>query len=140
MSFVVWKCLWRKSKLVLNRYRQIHLCWKTLKQGLALQRIGWTDHYQNEKIKKKKGFGLIKDELFEKIMKRFVGLRANAYSYLIDDGSEDKKAKSIKMWVIKRKHEFENYKNCLEATPIENKINHLEKHEIGKNCSKKYHS
>ena len=85
---------------------------------------------------KKKVIGLIKDELFEKIMKKFVGLRANVYSYLIHDGSEDKKAKSIKMCVTKRKHEFENYKNYLEATSIENKINHLEKHEIGKNCRK----
>ena len=24
-------------------------------------------------------------------------------------------------------HKFENYENCLEATPLENKINHLEK-------------
>ena len=25
-------------------------------------------------------------------------------------------------WVIKRKLKFENYKNCLEATQLENKI------------------
>ena len=31
------------------------------------------------------------------------------------------------MCVIKRKLKFENYKNCLEATHLENKINHLEK-------------
>ena len=29
-------------------------------------------------------------------MKKFVGLRAKTYSYLIDDGSEDKKAKNRK--------------------------------------------
>ena len=29
--------------------------------------------------------------------------------------------------VIKRKLKFENYKNCLEATQLENKINQLEK-------------
>ena len=33
----------------------------------------------------------------------FVGLRAKAYSHLIDDGSEDKKAKDTKNCVIKRK-------------------------------------
>ena len=32
-------------------------------------------------------------------MTEFVGLRAKTYSYLIDDGSEDKKAKSTKKYV-----------------------------------------
>ena len=69
----------------------------------------------------------MKDELGGKIMTKFVGLRAKIYSYLIDDGSEDKKAKSIKKCVIKRKLKFENYKNCLEATQLDNKIKILEK-------------
>ena len=46
---------------------------------------------------------------------------------LIDDGSEDKKAKSTKKCVIKRKLKFENYESCLEVTELENKINQLEK-------------
>ena len=29
--------------------------------------------------------------------------------------------------VIKRKIKFKNHKSCLEATPLENKINHLAK-------------
>ena len=66
--------------------------------------------------------GLIKDELGGKTMTKFLGLRAKTYSYLRDDGSEDKKAKSTKMCVIKRKRNFENYTSCLEATQIENKI------------------
>ena len=33
----------------------------------------------------------MKDERGRKIMTKFVGLRANTYSYLIDGGSEDKK-------------------------------------------------
>ena len=37
-----------------------------------------------------------------------------------------KKQKAQKT-VIKRKLKFENYKNCLEATQLENKINHLQK-------------
>ena len=58
-------------------------------------------------------------------MTKFVGLKSKTYSYLIDDGSEDKKAKDTKMCVIKRKLKFENHKNCLEATQLENKINYL---------------
>ena len=56
----------------------------------------------------KKVFGLMKDELCEKIMKKFVRLRAKIYSYLIDDGCEDKNAKGTKKFVIKRKLKFEN--------------------------------
>ena len=69
----------------------------------------------------------MKDELGGKIVTKFVWLRAKTYSCLIDDGSQDKKAKGKKKCVIKRKLKFENYKNCLEATQLENKINHLEK-------------
>ena len=67
----------------------------------------------------------MKNELGGKIMIKFVGLRAKTYSYLIDDGSIDKKAKGTKKCVIKRKLKYENYKNCLEATRLENKINYL---------------
>ena len=55
-------------------------------------------------------------------MTKFVGLRAKAYSYLLDDGSEDKKAKGTKKCVIKRKLKFENCRNYLEATQLDNKI------------------
>ena len=44
----------------------------------------------------KKVIELMKDELGEKIMNKFVGLRTNTYSYLIDNGSEDKKSKRYK--------------------------------------------
>ena len=46
--------------------------------------------------KKKEVFILMKDELGEKIMIRFVGLRPKTYSYLIDDGNNDKKAAGTK--------------------------------------------
>ena len=36
----------------------------------------------------------MKDTLCGKIISKFVGLRAKSYNYLIDDGNEDKKAKS----------------------------------------------
>ena len=38
-----------------------------------------------------------------------------------------KKQKSKKVFQKKRKSKFENYRNCLEATELENKINYLEK-------------
>ena len=60
-----------------------------------------TDHYQ--KGKNKKVTGLMKDELGGKIVIKFVGLRAKTYSYLIDDGSEDKKAEGTKKCVMKKK-------------------------------------
>ena len=70
----------------------------------------------------------MKDELGRQIMKEFVGLRAKTYSYLKDNNDEDKKAKGRS--VIKRKLKFEDYRNCLEAAQIENKINNLEKNKI----------
>ena len=70
-------------------------------------------------------------------MKKFVELRAKTYSYLIDDSSEDKKAKSTKKSDIKGKLNFQDYKNCLEATQLENKIKHLEKNEINVDSLKK---
>ena len=60
-------------------------------------------------------------------MTKFVGLRSKTYNYLIDEGSEDKKAKSTKKCFIKRKLKFENYKNCSEATQLENETNYLKK-------------
>ena len=42
-----------------------------------------------------------------------------------------------KKCVIKRKLKFENYKNFLEATQLENKINYLEKNKISIDSRKK---
>ena len=82
------------------------------------------------KEKHKNVIGLMKDELGGKIMAKFVGLRAKTYSYLRDDGSEDKKPQGTKKCVIQRKIKFENYKNSLEATRFENKVSHLEKNKM----------
>ena len=48
----------------------------------------------------KKLIGLMKNELGAKITTEFVTLRPKTYSYLTDDGKEDKKAKGTKMCVI----------------------------------------
>ena len=69
----------------------------------------------------------MKDEFCEQIMKEFVGLRAKTYSYLKGNNDEDRKSKSTKHFVIKRKLKMKNYENYLEAAQIENRINHLKK-------------
>ena len=62
---------------------------------------------------KNKVIGLMKDELGRKIITEFVTLRPKIYSYLTDDGKEDKKAKGTKKCVIKKMIKFNEYKKCL---------------------------
>ena len=52
----------------------------------------------------------MKDGLRGKIMTKFDGLRAKTQSYLIDDGSEDKKAKGTKMCIIDKGKENKEIK------------------------------
>ena len=78
---------------------------KMLKIDLILKIMNWIDHCLNKNLKK--DIGLMKHKLDGKIMTKFVGLRARAYSYLIDDGSGDKKVKGTKECVIKRKLKFQ---------------------------------
>ena len=63
--------------------------------------------------KNKKVIGLMKGELGGKIITEFAILRPKAYSYLTDDGKEDKNAKATKKCLIKRMIKFDDYKNCL---------------------------
>ena len=75
----------------------------------------------------------MRNKLGGKIMTKFVALRAKTYSYLIDDGSKDKKAKETKKCLMKINFELENYKNHLEAT----KKNEIDK-DIIKESLKKF--
>ena len=61
----------------------------------------------------KKFISLMKDELGGKIITEFVTLRPKTYSFLTDDGKENKKAKGTKKCVIKKKIKFNDYKKCL---------------------------
>ena len=63
--------------------------------------------------KNKKVFGLMKDELGGKIITEFATLRLKTYSFLADDGKEDKKAKGTKKCVLKKMLKFNDYKKCL---------------------------
>ena len=57
--------------------------------------------------KNKKVIELMKDELGgQNIMTKFVAFRSKTYSYLMDDGGSDKKAKGTKRCVIKRRLKF----------------------------------
>ena len=63
--------------------------------------------------KNKKIIDLMKDELGGKILIEFVTLRPKAYSFLTDDGKDDKKAKGTKKCIIKKMIKFNDYKKCL---------------------------
>ena len=63
--------------------------------------------------KNKKVIGLMKDELGGKIITEFVTLRPKTYSFLTDDGKEDKKAKGTNKCIIKKMIKFNDYKKCL---------------------------
>ena len=63
--------------------------------------------------KNKKIIGLMKDELGRKIIPEFVTLRPKTYSFVTDDGKEDKKTKRTKKCIIKKMIKFNDYKKCL---------------------------
>ena len=59
------------------------------------------------------------------------------YSYLTDNNGEDKNTKGSKRCVIKRKLKFDDYKHFLEATELENRINHLQQNNLDNNNLRK---
>ena len=63
--------------------------------------------------KNKKVIGLMKDELGGKIITEFVTLRSKTYSFLTNNGKEDKKAEGTKKCIIKKMIKFNDYKKCL---------------------------
>ena len=54
----------------------------------------------------------MKDELGGKIITEFFTLRSKTYSFLTDDGKEDKRAKGTKKCIIKKMIKFNDYKKC----------------------------
>ena len=81
----------------------------------------------------------MKDELAGKIVIKVFGLRAKTYSYLIDDGRDNKKAKGTKKCVIKRELKFESYKNCLKIPQLDNERSYLGKSKINVDSLKSDH-
>ena len=89
--------------------------YKNIAEDVKIQSDTWNSELDGPlpKEKNKKVIGLMKDKFVGKIMTKFVGIRAKTFSYLADDGSKNKKAKCTKKCVIKRKLQFQDYKNCL---------------------------
>ena len=61
----------------------------------------------------KKSIGLMKYELGGNIIMEFVTLRPKTYSFVTDDGKEDKKAKGTKKCIIKKMIKFNDSNKCL---------------------------
>ena len=116
----------RQGKIVLYRYTDtdsfiINIKTEDFFEDISNDVERWFDtsnYDKNDKRplpigKNKKVPGLFKDELGGKIITEVVALRPKTYAYLMDDGSDHKKAKGTKKCVIKQKLMFENYKDCL---------------------------
>ena len=61
----------------------------------------------------KKVLGMFKDEAAGKIIKEFVGLRSKLYSFIMEEGKENKRCKGVKRQVVKNYITHEDYKTCL---------------------------
>ena len=81
----------------------------------------------------KKVLGMFKDEENGNIMDEFVGLRAKLYSFIMEEGKENKKCKGIKKQVVKNSITHEDYKTCLltgKETLIKQNIFRSYEHEM----------
>ena len=80
----------------------IHIKTEDIYKDIAddIEKISDTSNYEvNRPLptgKNEKVIGLMKDELGGKVMTEFVALIPKTYSYLMDDGNSDKKAKGTK--------------------------------------------
>ena len=63
---------------------------------------------ENEKV-----IGKFKDEAAGMPIVEFIGIRSKMYSYVKDNGKNEKKAKGVRKYVIKKNITHENYKDCL---------------------------
>ena len=86
--------------------------------------------------KNRKVIGLMKNKLGGQIMKKFVELQRKTYSYLKDNDDDYKNAKDTKRCVVKRRPNFQDYKNCIKASQILNITNYLQSKQIDVDCLK----
>ena len=74
----------------------------------------------------------MKDKLDRITIKEFAGLGLKTYSYAIDDGSGDKKAKEANNRVINRRLKFEIYQKFLENNIVTLRSQHRFKSGVPK--------
>ena len=79
--------------------------------------------------------GLMKHELWEKVMTELAALRWKTYSYLIGDDNINKKTEGTKKCVIKRRLKLNDYKNCLLNNEIILKLQQRLKSEARNVCT-----
>ena len=88
--------IWIETVLLLTLKQKISM---KILQMMLKKRFDTSNYEANRplpKRKNKKVIRLMKDELGGKIMTEFAALRPKTYSYLMDDGKNDKKAKGTK--------------------------------------------
>ena len=64
-------------------------------------------------VENKKVIGKLKDEAAGVLIREFIGLRSKVYFYVKDNGKNEKTAKGVRKYVIKKNITHDNYKDCL---------------------------
>lgn len=62
----------------------------------------------------KKVIGIFKPEKVNFVIEEFIGLRSKMYSLLLNDGSEEKRAKGVVKSVVRKELKHETYRNVLQ--------------------------
>ena len=88
--------------------------------GDVRDRFDTSDYPENHPSKiptgmNKKVLGMFKDEVAGKNIKEFVGLRSKLYSFIMEEGKENKRCKGVKKNVVKKYISHEDYKTCLQT-------------------------
>ena len=112
-----------KAKLYNNKAKLLFIDTESLCYEVETQDIYeelWQDRnlYDNSDYPKDSNFfdstnKKVKDEAAGMPIVEFIGLRSKMYSYVKDNGKNEKAAKVVRKYVIKKTITHENYKDCL---------------------------
>ncbi|CAH3195308.1 unnamed protein product, partial [Porites evermanni] len=114
------------AKLIptLSSKKNYVLHYRNLQLYLSLDKALWEDKqlFDNSdypkdslyfSVENKKIIGKFKDEAAGMPIREFIGLRSKMYSYVKDSGKNEKTAKGVRKYVIKKNITHHNYKDCL---------------------------